>query len=117
MSIVLRYVSDGEIHEAFLCFKECHRLDAGGLCETILDTLQTSGIDPQRCCSQCYDGAAVMSGHLSGVQQRFKEVVPHATYVHCYAHRFNLVVVDLVKTHGRVCDLFVTLKQGFSTFF
>ena len=59
MSIVLRYVRDGEIHEAFLCFKECQRLDAGGLCETILDTLQTSGIDPQRCCSQCYDGAAV----------------------------------------------------------
>ena len=51
-----------------------------------------------------------MSGHLSGVQQRFKEVVPHATYVHCYAHRFNLVM-ELVKTHGRVCDLFVTLQQ------
>ena len=52
-----------------------------------------------------------MSRHLSGVQQRFKEVVPHATYVHCYAHRFNLVVVDLVKTHGQVCDPFVTLQQ------
>jgi len=32
----------------------------------------------KNCISQCYDGAAVMSGKLSGVQSRIQEIVPHA---------------------------------------
>ncbi len=31
----------------------------------------------------------------AGVQQRIREVVPQAIYVHCHAHCLNLVIVDL----------------------
>ncbi len=34
--------------------------------------------------SQGYDGASVMSGVNTGVQQRIREVVPQAIYVHCH---------------------------------
>ncbi len=44
--------------------------------------------------AQSYDGASVMSGHLTGVQQRIKEDYPFAIYVHCMAHKLNLVLVE-----------------------
>ena len=44
--------------------------------------------------SQGYDGAAVMSGCVSGVQKRIRDLVPQAIYVHCHAHCLNLVLVD-----------------------
>ena len=34
-----------------------------------------------------------MSGRCSGVQQRIREIVPQAVYVHCLAHRLNFVIV------------------------
>lgn len=42
--------------------------------------------------AHCYEGAAVMASGLHGVQARVKEVIPQALFVHCYAHRLNLVM-------------------------
>lgn len=47
--------------------------------------------------AQGYDGTAVMSGHVSGVQKGLKEVALNAEYVHYYAHCLNLVLVDTTK--------------------
>jgi len=41
---------------------------------------------------QCYDGASVMAGHLTGLQARVKNVAPNAIFTHCLAHMFNLVL-------------------------
>ena len=50
--------------------------------------------------AQCYDGASVMSGRLNGLQAIMrKDVCPKGIYVHCWAHRLNLVV------EARVYDL------------
>ena len=38
-----------------------------------------------------------MSGVISGVQARIKEVQPKARYIHCFAHSLNLVI-------EKVCD-------------
>ena len=38
-----------------------------------------------------------MSGSYTGVQTHLKEVTPYATYIHCYAHSLNLVLVDFGK--------------------
>ena len=47
--------------------------------------------------AQCYDEASVMSGRLGGLQAIMRESVsPMAIYVHCWAHRLNLVVVSCV---------------------
>ena len=42
--------------------------------------------------AQGYDGASNMSGHLTGLAARVKEISPLAIYVHCCNHRLNLVV-------------------------
>ena len=41
---------------------------------------------------QAYDGASVMSGHISGVQRLLREDYPFAYFFHCAAHRLNLVL-------------------------
>ena len=41
-----------------------------------------------------YDGAASMSGELSGVQARITAHYPKAVYIHCFCHSLNLAVQD-----------------------
>ena len=41
---------------------------------------------------QTYDGASVMSRHISGVQTLVWEDYPFAYFFHCAAHHFNLVL-------------------------
>ena len=56
--------------------------------------------------SQGYDGASVMSGMCSGVQQKIREVAPCATSIHCHAHVLNLVLVDCVKNNSHASEFF-----------
>jgi hypothetical protein len=58
------------IKEAFLGFIEVQAKDAASLEDVILDSLNTDNISLANCRSQCYDNAAVMAGHISGLQQR-----------------------------------------------
>ena len=43
------------------------------------------------------DGASVMSGEWAGVQALLKRIYPWLIYIHCAAHRLNLVVVTSLK--------------------
>lgn len=47
--------------------------------------------------AQGYDGASVMSGHVSGVQTRIRQVNPNPVYVHCRPHILNLCIVHASK--------------------
>ncbi|XP_076308626.1 zinc finger MYM-type protein 1-like [Tachypleus tridentatus] len=64
----------------------------------------------------CYDGAAVMPGHISGVQERLRREVSQAVYVHCYAHRLNLVLVDCVQNVQAAAEFFVTIQKLYKFF-
>ena len=44
--------------------------------------------------TQTYDGAAVMSGELNGVQAKVKDSAPDAIFIHCLAHKLNLVLIQ-----------------------
>ena len=68
------------------------------------------GLDPTCIVSQGYDGASVMSGRCSGVQQRIKEVAPQAVYVHCYAHCLNLALVDTTRSITQASDFFALME-------
>ena len=115
VSIVVRFVDiKGSICEHFLTFIDTAVLTAEGLTKHIFDILEKFQLDPQWIIAQCYDGASVMSGHLSGVQSRVKEVAPHAHYVHCYAHTLNLVLVDSVKILSSATEFFLLLQTLYS---
>lgn len=76
----------------------------------LLDTLKHFGLDPTCIVSQGYDGASVMSGRCSGVQQRIKDVAPQALYVHCYAHCLNLALVDTTRSITEASDFFALME-------
>src|SRR6218665_2308701 len=84
---------------AFLDFKPANGLDAKSLSGLILDTLKLYGLEIASCLvGQGFDGASVMSGVNKGVQQMVRQSAPLAIYVHCYAHKLNLILVDACKS-------------------
>jgi len=94
-SVCVRYVLGSRVIERFLQFVDVHDLDSLSLSNVIFSTFETKGIDVTKCVAQCYDGASVMSGRIHGVQARFRDMCgTPCIYVHCYAHRLNLVLVD-----------------------
>ena len=54
------------------------------------------------------DGASVMSGNIGGVQKLLKDVHPQMTYVHCLAHRLNLVIVKSLKS---ICPVLIRIME------
>ena len=112
LSVVVRYVNrEGIINERFLTFFQATKLDAESLSSYLVKILEDNGLDPARIVSQGYDGASVMSGHLTGVQQRIKEKCPSAIYIHCCAHILNLVLVDCSKKVQLAHDFFCLLES------
>lgn len=79
-----------------LCYVYVDELDAKSLTKYIVEILTKYGIPLQNCVSQGYDGASVPA--CTGVQTRMKAHCPKATYIHCCAHRLNLVLVDSTRS-------------------
>ena len=48
--------------------------------------------------------------HCTGVQTRVREFAPYATYIHCYAHVLNFVLVDSVKSIKSASEFFTLLE-------
>jgi len=57
-----------------------------------------------------------MSGELNGVQAKVKEHAPDAIFIHCYAHRLNLVLSQAASSNAK-CNVFFFTLGGLSTFF
>lgn len=95
VSISFRIVSqDLTIKEIFIEFYETANTSAETLFAIILDVLARFNLDISELRGQCFDGASNVSGRISGLQARIREVEPRAVYVHCVAHTLNLVVQD-----------------------
>lgn len=116
LSIVLRYVCKDNIYERFLGFHNVSSdRSAEALSKLAIDCLDQFGCR-KKLVAQTYDGAAVMTGQLNSVQARVKEVVPGALFIHCYAHKLNLVLSQAVS-YISVCRIFFASISGFATFF
>lgn len=112
LSFVVRFFANKKVNECFLDFKPANGLDAKSLSELILDTLKSYGLDIGSCLvGQGYDGASVMSGVNKGVQQLVRQSAPLAIYVHCYAHKLNLILVDACKSVSEARDFFALLER------
>ena len=61
--------------------------------------------------AQCYDGANVMAGRLNGLQALMRQkVCPMGIYVHCWAHRLNLVVVSSIQAIHKATSFFSNMS-------
>lgn len=117
LSTVIRYVnSDGSIEERFLGFRNISEdRSANALAQHVFNTLMDFDCE-KKLVAQTYDGAAVMAGQHSGLQVRVREKCPQAIFVHCYAHRLNLVLSQAVS-YIKQCKIFFITLTGFGTFF
>jgi hypothetical protein len=113
MSFSIRYIDpdSADIVERFLTSIVAPNLTAEHLYQYIIDTLTHYHFDLSSVVSQGYDGAAVLSGSVSGIQACIREIVPHAIYVHCQAHCLNLVLVDCVKSISHASEFFSLIQS------
>ncbi|XP_060878755.1 zinc finger MYM-type protein 1-like [Metopolophium dirhodum] len=113
LSLVIRYINkeNGTVCERLVALRETV-LTTGKHLLTMLDTicLEMSLDWRTNLVGQSYDGAASMKGSYNGLQSLVKKENPCAVYVWCWAHRFNLVVVDAVSCCIEARDLFGYLE-------
>lgn len=117
VSTVLRYcTSKGTVEERFLGFSDfSDDRSANALATHLFNCLKEYDCE-KKIVAQTYDGAAVMSGEHNGLQARVKAEYKQALFVHCYAHKLNLVLkqsVDNIKE----CKIFFMTLSGFAAFF
>lgn len=116
-SVIIRLVdSQGKLVEIFLGF---HDVSAGKTADnlfTMLHSILERFDYENKLIGQCYDGASVMSGQLNGLQKKFKEKAPQAVFVHCLAHRLNLVLQQSFKKISK-CRIFFSSLSGMPSFF
>lgn len=111
LTLILRYVLKGVIHERFISYYYCEELHAAALTSYIYEVLAKMGLNIADSVSQCYDGASVMSGSLTGVQTRILQDHLRAIYIHCHAHQLNLALVDCCRSLSHASDFFALLES------
>ena len=120
ISIALRYILNATLKESILSVEKAEKLDAEYLSNLILETLKQHDIKFGNMLSQCYDGAAVMSGDKGGIQtliqQKLNRKIP---YLHCFNHQLHLIVIAVISIIVDVRQFFDycrLIHRIFSTF-
>jgi hypothetical protein len=83
----------------------------------VVNSLENHGLKMEGIVSQSYNGASTMSGEVTGLQMRVRELVPpHDMFlVWCGGHRLNLVVEDVCKWLPFACSQHGSPDQGHAT--
>jgi len=122
MSQIIRYVDvdfvtkNVEVRESFLGFIQVHSKDAKSIVDLITHTLERDMLPLADCRSQCYDSAALMSGHLTGVQKRIVGRYPRAIFVNCDNSSLNLVGVHSASQELEAMMFFHAVESLYSFF-
>ena len=108
---------DLNVEKRFVGFVDCSKkADAVALYTHIKFFFQKCGIYEVPIVAQGYDGAAIMSGSENGVQSKIRKDHPSAVYIHCMAHKLNLVLVEACKVNRMVNSFFLTLETIYCFF-
>ncbi|CAB3986303.1 Hypothetical predicted protein [Paramuricea clavata] len=110
-AVYLRYVKNGYPKTKFVGIENPVRPNAANITESIENALSTFATPQSEDTEENYingvykkiinanfDGASVMSGHVSGVRARMAEKQPGLVFTHCVAHRLELAVLDAIKS-------------------
>ena len=110
LSIIIRLDKGYEIVERSLKFNNVSRdRTALGMGEVVKAALSKFGVSVKcKLIMQTYDGAAVMSGHLSGLQTLIHQDYRFA-FFYCAAHCLNLVLCQSAQVLNRLSGFFLKL--------
>jgi hypothetical protein len=115
MSIVLRFVDDsGAIVERFAGAVHVQDTKSETLFQEVLNFLEQFGLDIGKLRGQAFDGASNMRGEFNGLQALIRSKAPLAFYVHCFAHRLNLVVVAVAEEIQPIAKFFHFVQEIFN---
>ena len=117
LTCILRWVSVPELitHEDFVGLYHVKETDAETITDCLKDILLRCNLLLDDCRWQAYDGAATMSGHLSGVAARIKAENPAAHRIHCANHRLDLALKGCAKESEIVSET-LTFVQDLAVF-
>jgi hypothetical protein len=115
VSMLSRLDKGSEIVERQLGFVDASSNRNAAITQVIKDKLSQHYGIKENLIMQTYDGAAVISGHINGVQVQVRQEYPFAYFVHCAAHRLNLVLCQSASSISSIKIFFVNLG-AFSTF-
>eukprot|EP00794_Sanderia_malayensis_P004246 gene4246-4810_t len=106
LTCILQWVSVPELstHEDFVGMHHIKETDAETVTYCFKDILLRCNLFLDDCRWQAYDGAATLSGHLSGVAARIKDENPAAHRIHCANHRLDLALKGCTKESKIVCE-------------
>lgn len=113
LAFSVRYYTN-KVQERFLSMTALTKFDAEAISavtkDLISDVQQKSNGSP--IISLGADGASVMSGWLAGVAELLRSrYFKWLVYIHCTAHRLNLVVGDMLKASLSSMDVMTTIKS------
>ncbi|CAJ2643438.1 unnamed protein product [Trifolium pratense] len=107
MAVMFRFVNDkGEVVERFLALQKVESTTSEALKNALYSILDRHTLSISRIRGQGYDGASNMRGEFNGLQRKILDENPYALYVHCYAHRLQLVVVSVTSSCSSIYDFF-----------
>ena len=117
MVIVFRFEIKGKNFERFWSFFNPQNQTAKELPDILLRQLRPIiGNHSTILIAQCYDGTVNLSGTHNGVQAITKKTYPSAHFVHCYAHKLNLILQKATSVNRNV-KVFFSSVSGVSEFF
>lgn len=117
VSICVRYIRENragvlEVCEEFLGFCSVPTADAETITSAIDAFASGCGLNMAHLVGKGFDGAATMSGCVSGVSARLQQLHPNAKYfTHCRNHALNLVIVASCQSVPDVRNFMNTLKE------
>ena len=107
MAIILRFVDKEDfIKEHFFHIVQVRDTTALTLKNEIYAVLSHYNPHIENIRSQGYDGASNMHGEWNGLQALFLKDCPYAYYIHCMAHKLQLVLVTASREVKNVHQFF-----------
>lgn len=111
--VYVRYLYQENAHEDLLCNLSLPTKTTGAELFKAMDNYISMKLKWSFCVGICTDGAAAMTGRISGLTSRIKEVAPESESTHCIIHRemlasremsqeFNNVLKDAVEVINHI---------------
>lgn len=92
LMVFVRYQYINQIYEDLLFCRELLTTTRGiDIFEKVNEFFAENELEWSKCVGVCTDGAAAMSGRISGFKAEVQKVSPDAQHIHCVIHREHLV--------------------------